>query len=207
MRLQAERPRSRVTKSKWLFVSGLWLVAIVALARLGMSERSWAPYLTVVGVVLSAVVSLRLAHVTLESLTTGTRLRSFATLAGVVVAVTLGAALVRLPAALKAGYDGLVAPDETLAQADVDPLNNMALSSSLVAAAKVIPRNATYAVLSTTYHKPPWVFNLWLMPRIQVPVNTGARWLIVYVSPIPPGLRYVRRFVVVPGIDVLELSR
>ncbi len=128
-------------------LAGVWLAFDVALATVYLGERSWWPYLTLLGVGVTCVFAAHLARISLGSFATALLPRSWSGGAlGAIIGVSLVVAVARLPSIVRSGYKGLTGPTYSLEEADLQPLSVSAPSEAIAAAAGTIPRDATYSV-------------------------------------------------------------
>ena len=120
--------------------------------------------------------------------------------------ISLVVAVARLPSVVTSGYRGLTGPASSLAEADVQPLSVSAPSEAIAAAARTIPRGATYSVVGGDKYDVWAVFRFWLAPRVFTQDYLHAPWVVVVDDPSPKGLPPGRKIALAPGVYALEVT-
>jgi hypothetical protein len=188
-----------------VWVAGLWLLTVVALAAVGVEDRSRWPYLTPVEVVLAFLVVCALRGVTIRSIRDGVRVQPVQAAAGLFAAVALGAALAAVPRVARATSASLRGPTYPLALADLEPLGAEGSVEALAAASRLIPAGDIFTVVYGDQYPVPLLFQFWLMPqRTFIWSVRGAAWVILYNEPLPAGLRVRRKILIAPGVYAVE---
>ena len=132
--------------------------------------------------------------------------------AAVVVAFELWTAVSHTVAFARVGYQNARGPRHLVRDADLDPLSYFAPTQALVAATRVIPRNATYTIV--VGHEEPGppkgivnaIFQFWLVPRRYVASLARADWAITYnQSSEALGVRYSKELGLGPGVNADKL--
>ena len=130
----------------------------------------------------------------------------------VIVAVELWTAVSHTVAFAKVGYQNVRGPRHLVRDADLDPLSYFAPTQALVAATRIIPRNATYTiVVGNEEPGPPAkivddIFKLWLVPRRYVSSVQKADWAITYnQSSEGLGVGYSEELGLGPGVNADKL--
>jgi hypothetical protein len=193
--------------STWFALAGVWLAFAVALATVVVGEPSWWPYLALLGVGVTCLFAAHLARISLRSFAKTLLPRSWPGGAlGAVIGVSLVVAVARLPSIVTSGYSGLTGPSSSLEEADVQPLSVSAPSEAIAAAARTIPRGATYSVVGGDKYDVWAVFRFWLAPRVFTPDYLHAPWVVVVDDPSPKGLPPGRKIALAPGVYALEVT-
>jgi hypothetical protein len=140
--------------------------------------------------------------------------------AAVTVFFELWASVSHAPTVARVAYDHLRDPAVSVRDADIDPLAYFVPTSALVAAAREIPRNATYTVLLggeqsretgpavTVTPAAIAVFRLWLLPRRYVATTRRAQWAVLYrrrLATVQSPYNHARRLD--KDVTLLQLSR
>lgn len=191
----------------WFALAGVWLAFGVALATVYLGERSWWPYLTLLGAGVTCVFAAHLARISLRSFATALLPRSWSGgVLGAIIGVSLVIAVARLPSIVRSGYKGLTGPTYSLAEADLQPLGVSAPSEAIAAAARTIPRDATYSVVGGDKYDVWAVFRFWLAPRVFTPDYLHAPWVVVVDDPSQTGLPPGRKIALARGVYALEVT-
>jgi hypothetical protein len=190
-----------------LLAFGTLALVDLVLGGIASQEPGAAPALTLAAVAVDCALLLRLAGADGRALVRGLDPRSLPGLGALVVTIALAGAVVRLPAVLHDLRHSLDGPSYSLAQADLAPLAAWGSAPALAAAKRVIPPGATYTVVAGTNFKVPYLFEMWLMPRVFSWNVSGSSWLIDYQAPLPHGLAVRRRVTLAPDIYAIELGR
>jgi hypothetical protein len=132
--------------------------------------------------------------------------------AAVVVAFELVTAVSHTLTFARVGYQNAKGPRHLVRDADLDPLSYFAPTEALVAATRIIPRNASYTiVVGNEEPSPPTtivddIFKLWLVPRRYVPKLADADWAITYnQSSEGLGVDYSKELGLGPGVNAVKL--
>jgi hypothetical protein len=132
--------------------------------------------------------------------------------AAVIVVFELWTAVSHTLAFAQVGYQNLRGPRHLVRDADLDPLSYFAPTEALVAATRIIPRDATYTVrVGNEEPSPPTqivddIFKLWLVPRRYVPSLADAQWAITYnKSSESLGVGYSKELGLGPGVNADKL--
>ena len=115
----------------------------------------------------------------------------------------------RCRAAAEHRHIGIPGPDRAhllVEEADVQPLSVSAPSEAIAAAARTIPRGATYSVVGGDKYDVWAVFRFWLAPRVFTPDYLHAPWVVVVDDPNPKGLPPGRKIALAPGVYALEVT-
>jgi hypothetical protein len=130
----------------------------------------------------------------------------------VVVAFELWISVSHTVAFAKVGYQNVRGPRHLVRDADLDPLSFFAPTNALVAATRVIPRNATYTIVvgdekgGTPVGIVNDIFMFWLVPRRYVPSVSDADWAITYnQSSEKLGVGFSREVGLGPGVNAVKL--
>ena len=126
--------------------------------------------------------------------------------AAAVIAVSLVAALTRVPHLFTVAHDALTGPTYSLSQADIEPLGVSASVDAIGAAARVIPRDATWSVVGGDKYDVWWVYRVWLAPRPFVPDYTTAAWVVVNGGPEPTDLPHGEKIPLTPDVYVVRVG-
>ena len=186
---------------------GLLLALVVVVASVAAVEPSWSPAVAVFGVLAACVVAARLRRIKLGTIAAGLLPRTVhAATIGVAVAVSLLAAVLRLPGVITSGYNSLTGPSYSLTQADIEPLSSIGSVQAVAAAARTIPVDATYTVIGGDKYDVWGMFQFWLAPRPFTPDYRTAPWVIVYERSPPPGLRPGKKFNLAPNVYAVEAA-
>jgi hypothetical protein len=187
---------------------GLLLAVFVALASVAAVETAWSPAVAVVGVAAACAVAARDCRIGIRTIASGLRPRSWlAAVVGVVVGVSLVAAVLRLPGVVTSAYESLTGPSYPLSQADIEPLSYYGSVQAVAAAARTIPVDATYSVIGGDKYEIWGMFEFWLAPRVFTPNYLAAPWVIVYERPPPAGLGHRKKVRLAPDVYALEVAR
>ena len=144
------------------------------------------------------------------------RLFSLTGVAGVVVAVALVVAAARLPEYLRLAWDTVDAPGKPLEQRDLGFALGWQSRQAMTAAARVLPRDATYTVvlgdsppLSALERDGVVTFlRYWLLPRRYTPDLRQAQWVIAYHhSSETIGVPYRREIGLAPYVNTFRVAR
>jgi hypothetical protein len=189
-----------------LFAAGAWTLLSLLLAALALDEPALAPTLTLVWVALACAAVLRLTGARIGALAGLVKAPTLQGAGAVIVAVALAGALVRVPGVLASVDSALTGTSYSLAQADLEPLSEYGSTEALAAAARLIPLDATYAVVAGDQYRVPYMFELWLLPRTLSWNPHDASWVIVYEQPLPAGLDVVKRLRLAPDVVALEVA-
>lgn len=129
-----------------------------------------------------------------------------------VVAFELWTAVSHTLTFARVGYQNARGPRHLVRDADLDPLSYFGPTQALVAATRIIPRNATYTIV--VGHQEPGppkgivddVFRFWLVPRHYVSSLAKAGWVITYnESSEKLGVPYSKEFGLGPSVNVDKL--
>jgi hypothetical protein len=133
-------------------------------------------------------------------------------LAAIIVAVELAAVASQIAPLVRIGYEQADRPDRLVRDADLDPLSFYAPTGAFVAAQRLIPRDATYAMV--VGEKPgeanPKIvldlFRMWLLPRRYTERVAEAEYVIAYYRPSESlGVDYVEEIGLGPGVNVVRV--
>lgn len=139
------------------------------------------------------------------------------TLVAVAVVVTeLGLAAARTSVYAQIGYRNAKAPPLLVRDADVDAFAYFDPTLAMVAAQRVIPRDATYTIVvgneeagrNMTPAFATIVYRFWLVPRRYTQNIHRARWALTYFkSSESLGVPYVREIGLGPGVNAVLLKK
>jgi hypothetical protein len=191
-----------------MLLIGLLLALVVILASVAAVESAWSPAVAVLGVVMSCAVAARYRKIGFGAIAAALRPRNWvAALIGVVIGVSLVAAVLRLPGVITSADDSLSRPSYPLSLADIEPLSSIGSVQAVAAAARTIPVDATYSVIGGDKYDVWGMFEFWLAPRVFTPDYLAAPWVIVYERPPPAGLRHGKRFSLAPNVYAIEVAQ
>jgi hypothetical protein len=135
-------------------------------------------------------------------------------LACLIVALELTAAATHAVHDVRAGLRAARKPAAPVEAADFDPFATYAMPQALVNARRVIPPDATYAIVTGSQlsvvqrQRAAAAFELALLPRAFTPDRHKAQWVIAYQMPSEGlGVHYSREIGLGPGVQVVEVSR
>ena len=112
--------------------------------------------------------------------------------------------MVRAPDVVAYGSHGLRRAPSSLREADIAPLGATAPIGVFAAAAKTIPRDATFAVIGGG-NDVLAALRLWLTPRILANYQ-DANWVILYGASVPADLRFRAKVRLAPAVYALEVA-
>ncbi|HEX4518463.1 MAG TPA: hypothetical protein VH063_02670 [Gaiellaceae bacterium] len=133
----------------------------------------------------------------------------------VVVSVDLVTAATHLRVFAQVGYKNIRAPSHLVRDADLDPFAYFAPTQALVAAQRVIPKDATYTIV--VGHEEPGgppvgiaddIFRFWLVPRRYTKHIADADWAITYNAASESlGVPYTKEVGLGPSVNAVKLGR
>jgi hypothetical protein len=186
-----------------LLAAGLALVACVALGALWAAEPTWSPWIALVALVGACAAVARQRWSSMGLLRPSSW---FAAAVGVILAVAIVTAVMRLPGVLTSGYRTLTGPAYSQAEADLQPLSDYGPPAAVAAAAAAIPADVTYSVVGGDINDNRAMYRFWLAPREFNPDYHQTRWVIVSGEPYPADLPRGRRVELADGVYALEVS-
>ena len=189
-------------------LGGLCLTAGLALIAASVAKPAWAPYLLLLGLLVTCALAARLRRVPIDAIRRAVVPKTWREAAAAAVCLTaVVAATVRVPGVVRSAYDSLTGPHYSLLEADIQPLGTTAPPEAIAAAARTIPAGATYSVVGGDQRDVWAVFKFWLAPRPFDPDYRTAPWVILYDNPHVSGLRPGRKTRLAPNVYVLEVGR
>jgi hypothetical protein len=144
------------------------------------------------------------------------RLFSLTGLAGIVVAVALVVAALRVPDYLRLAWDSVDAPGKPLEQRDLGFALGWQSRQAMTEAARVLPRDATYTVVLGESPPPSDLeragivtfLRSWLLPRRYTPDLHQAQWVIAYHhSSETIGVPYRKEIGLAPFVNTFRVVR
>ncbi len=130
-----------------------------------------------------------------------------------VVSVSLFSAVTHIRFFAGVGYKNLRGPPHLVRDADLDPFAFFAPTQSLVAAQRIIPKNASYTIVIG--HEAPGppagiaddIFRFWLVPRRYTTNVREADWAITYnASSESLGVPFTKELGLGPGVNAVKLG-
>jgi hypothetical protein len=148
--------------------------------------------------------------------TRAARLFSLTTVAAVTVAIALATATYRLPGFVRSAYDAITAPQGVAEARDLGFVFGWQSRLAATRAAKLLPRDATYTVVTGDV-PPPKVYEsegivpflrYWLLPRRYTPDPAQAEWVITYHHPSETvGLPYEKEHNLADYVNAFRVTR